>query len=46
MKQSKLVTAPRKWKSAQNHPEAHLAYITKEEQDYIINLLLKYFQNK
>ena len=36
MKQSKLVTAPRKWKSAQNHPEAHLAYITKEEQNLLI----------
>jgi len=36
MKQSKLVTAPRKWKSATNHPEAHLAYITKEEQDLLI----------
>ena len=36
MTQSKLVTAPRKWKSATNHPEAHLAYITKEEQDLLI----------
>ena len=32
----KMVTAPKKWKSSPTHPEAHLAYITDEEQDLLI----------
>ena len=32
----KMVTAPKKWKSSPKHPTAHLAYITKKEQDLLI----------
>ena len=32
----KMVKAPKKWKSAPNHPETELAYITKAEKDLIL----------
>jgi hypothetical protein len=34
----KTVTAPIKWKSGPTHPETHLAYITKQEQDILVEL--------
>ena len=36
----KMVKAPKKWKSAPNHPETELAYITKAEKDALIKLNL------
>ena len=35
----KTITAPVKWKSGPTHPETHLAYITKQEQDILVKLL-------
>ena len=37
---SQMVNAPRVAKSSPNHPTAHLAYITPEEQDILIDLNL------
>jgi hypothetical protein len=34
----KTITAPVKWKSGPTHPETHLAYITKQEQDILVKL--------
>ena len=34
----KMVKAPKKWKSAPNHPETELAYITKAEKDALIKM--------
>jgi hypothetical protein len=34
----KTITAPVKWKSGPTHPETHLAYITKQEQDILVEL--------
>jgi hypothetical protein len=34
----KTITAPIKWKSGPTHPETHLAYITKQEQDILVKL--------
>jgi hypothetical protein len=34
----KTVTAPIKWKSGPTHPETHLAYITKQEEDILVKL--------
>jgi hypothetical protein len=34
----KTVTAPVKWKSGPTHPETHLAYITKQEEDILVQL--------
>ena len=34
----KTVNAPIKWKSGPTHPETHLAYITKQEQDILVKL--------
>ena len=34
----KTVTAPVRWKSGPTHPETHLAYITKQEQDILVKL--------
>jgi hypothetical protein len=34
----KTITAPIKWKSGPTHPETHLAYITKQEQDILVEL--------
>ena len=36
----KMVTAPKKWKSAPNHPDTELAYITKAEKDALIKINL------
>jgi len=36
----KMVKAPKKWKSAPNHPETELAYITKAEKDALIKMNL------
>jgi hypothetical protein len=34
----KTITVPVKWKSGPTHPETHLAYITKQEQDILVKL--------
>jgi hypothetical protein len=34
----KTVTAPIRWKSGPTHPETHLAYITKQEEDILVKL--------
>jgi hypothetical protein len=34
----KTITAPVRWKSGPTHPETHLAYITKQEQDILVKL--------
>ena len=34
----KTITAPVRWKSGPTHPETHLAYITKQEQDILVEL--------
>ena len=34
----KTITAPIKWKSGPTHPETHLAYITKQEEDILVKL--------
>jgi hypothetical protein len=34
----KTVNAPIKWKSGPTHPETHLAYITKQEEDILVKL--------
>jgi hypothetical protein len=34
----KTITAPVKWKSGPTHPETHLAYITKQEEDILVKL--------
>ena len=36
----KMVKAPKKWKSAPNHPDTELAYITKAEKDALIKMNL------
>jgi hypothetical protein len=36
----KTVNAPRRWRSSANHPIAHLAYITKDEEKILIDLNL------
>ena len=36
----KMVKAPKKWKSAPNHPETELAYITKAEKDALVKMNL------
>jgi hypothetical protein len=36
----KTVTAPRRWRSSPEHPIAHLAYITKDEEKILIDLNL------
>ena len=36
----KTVTAPRRWRSSADHPIAHLAYITKDEEKILIDLNL------
>ena len=36
----KTVTAPRRWRSSPDHPIAHLAYITKDEEKILIDLNL------
>ena len=35
-----MVKAPKKWKSAPNHPETELAYITKAEKDALVKMNL------
>ncbi len=35
-----MVKAPKKWKSAPNHPDTELAYITKAEKDALIKMNL------
>ena len=34
----KTITAPVRWKSGPTHPETHLAYITKQEEDILVKL--------
>jgi hypothetical protein len=34
----KTITAPIRWKSGPTHPETHLAYITKQEEDILVKL--------
>jgi hypothetical protein len=34
----KTITAPVRWKSGPTHPETHLAYITKQEEDILVEL--------
>ena len=36
----KTVTAPRRWRSSADHPIAHLAYITKDEEKILVDLNL------
>ncbi len=36
----KMVKAPKKWKSAPNHPDTELAYITKAEKDALVKMNL------
>jgi hypothetical protein len=36
----KTITAPVRWKSGPTHPETHLAYITKQEEDILVKLNL------
>ena len=36
----KMVKAQKKWKSAPNHPETELAYITKAEKDALVKMNL------